>query len=138
MIFSKLQKLKNTLIMSLCSFIGAVLFWSVLNISECNRQAERILRSTPIGIPQNIHSKIPETPFTLRRSFAGELFSILNTRRSGNNPIPPAHRLYTLPLAQTIYIQGEYIPEYSFNAERFVFQNYLRRSIPQRAGPSVS
>lgn len=124
--------------MSALAFIGAVFLWSVLNISECDRQSERIIRSTAPGMPENMHSKLPETLFVFRRSNGSNLQLLLKSRRSGNNPVPPTSRLCALPLTQTTVIPGEYIPDYNVNAEQFVFQNYQSRSIPQRAGPFVS
>ena len=124
--------------MSALAFIGAVLLWSALNISECDRQAERIIRNTAPGMPENMHSKLPETFFVFRRSTGSNLQLLLRSRRSGNNPVPPTYRLCTLPLTQTTEIPGEYIPDYSVTAEQFVFQIYQNRSLPQRAGPFVS
>lgn len=138
MIFRTLEKLKSAFLISVISLIGAVFFWSVLNISECSRQAERILRDVPVGIPLKINSEIPDTPFTLRRNLANSLVALLSSRRTGNNPVSPAYRACALPSSSIVEIAGIYIPEYLFNGERFVFQNYLRRSIPQRAGPAVS
>jgi hypothetical protein len=138
MIFSRLQKLKSTILMNILAFIGAFFLWSVLNIGECDRQAERIFRTNLLNVPQKVQEKIPDSPFIFRRSPVSNIFSLLSSRRSGSNPVPPQLRMSILPLAQIREIAGDYAAEYQPMAEQFVFQKYLRMSLPQRAGPFVS